>query len=72
MGDIGLKSLLVRLAPPSCELGGRYGYGQTLRIFNELLDRSEQFTRKALEAIPDGTYSYVDYLEMTALIWMSQ
>jgi N-methylhydantoinase B/oxoprolinase/acetone carboxylase alpha subunit len=34
-----------------------------LQIFNELLDRSEQLTRKALEAIPDGTYTYVDYLD---------
>jgi len=64
MGDIGAQiSACTVGARRVAELAGRYGYGQTLRIFNELLDRSEQLTRKALEAIPDGTYSYVDYLD---------
>ena len=34
-----------------------------MQSFNELLARAELLTRKALEAIPDGTYSYVDYLD---------
>ena len=64
MGDIGAQiSACTVGARRVAELAGRYGYGQTLRIFNELLDRSAQLTRKALEAIPDGTYSYVDYLD---------
>ena len=64
MGDIGAQiSACTVGARRVAELAGRYGYGQTLRIFNGLLDRSEQLTRKALEAIPDGTYSYVDYLD---------
>ena len=64
MGDIGAQiSACTVGARRVAELAGRYGYGQPLRIFNELLDRSEQLTRKALEAIPDGTYSYVDYLD---------
>ena len=64
MGDIGAQiSACTVGARRVAELAGRYGYGQTLRIFNELLDRSEQLTRKALEAIPDCTYSYVDYLD---------
>ena len=64
MGDIGAQiSACTVGARRVAELAGRYGYGQALRIFNELLDRSEQLTRKALEAIPDGTYSYVDYLD---------
>jgi N-methylhydantoinase B len=32
-------------------------------IFHDLLDRSEAMTRAALGEIPDGTYSYVDYLD---------
>ena len=64
MGDIGAQiSACTVGARRVAELAGRYGDGQPLRIFNELLDRSEQLTRKALEAIPDGTYSYVDYLD---------
>ena len=64
MGDIGAQiSACTVGARRVSELADRYGYGQTLQIFNELLDRSELLTRKALEAIPDGTYSYVDYLD---------
>ena len=32
-------------------------------VFEELLDRSETMTRHSIEAIPDGVYSYVDYLD---------
>jgi len=64
MGDIGAQiSACTVGARRVVELTDRYGRIQTLQIFNELLDRSEQLTRKALEAIPDGTYSYVDYLD---------
>ena len=64
MGDIGAQiSACTVGARRVVELANRYGRGQTLQIFNELLDRSEQLTRKALEAIPDGTYSYVDHLD---------
>lgn len=36
--------------------------GDTLQaIFSELLDRSEQMTRDALRALPEGTYRYVDF-----------
>ena len=64
MGDIGAQiSACTVGARRVVELADRYGRIQTLQIFNELLDRSEQLTRKALEAIPDGTYSYVDYLD---------
>ena len=64
MGDIGAQiSACTVGARRVVELADRYGRIQTLQIFNELLDRSEQLTRKALEAIPDGTYSYVDFLD---------
>ena len=64
MGDLGAQiSACTVGARRVVELADRYGRIQTLQIFNELLDRSEQLTRKALEAIPDGTYSYVDYLD---------
>lgn len=53
----------------ACNVGARRvseltdALGQNLMsvIFANLLDRSEQMTREALRAIPDGTYRYTDY-----------
>ena len=64
MGDINAQIA-------GCTVGARrlldladgFGHNQLLAIFDELLDRSETMTRAALRAIPDGTYSYVDYLD---------
>ena len=53
------KIALRRLA----ETGARYGWPQLGALFTELLDRSEAMTRKALAALPAGTYHYVDYLD---------
>jgi N-methylhydantoinase B/oxoprolinase/acetone carboxylase alpha subunit len=53
------KIALRRLA----ETGARYGWPQLGALFAELLDRSEAMTRKALAALPAGTYHYVDYLD---------
>ena len=53
------KIALRRLA----ETGVRYGWTQLTGLFAELLDRSEAMTRKALAALPAGTYHYVDYLD---------
>ena len=44
------------------DLAGIYG-DDLPRIFEDLLDRSEQLTRAALRAIPNGTYRYVDYMD---------
>lgn len=53
------KIALRRLA----ETGARYGWPQLTGLFAELLDRSEAMTRRALAALPAGTYHYVDYLD---------
>ena len=45
------------------ELADGYGHNQLASIFDELLQRSEIMTRKALRAIPEGTYRFVDYLD---------
>jgi N-methylhydantoinase B/oxoprolinase/acetone carboxylase alpha subunit len=45
------------------ELAGRYGAEATLGMFQALLDRSETMTRQAIREIPDGSYSYTDYLD---------
>jgi len=53
------KIALRRLA----ETGARYGWPLLTALFAELLDRSEAMTRRALAALPAGTYQYVDYLD---------
>ena len=45
------------------ELAGIYGGNFLISVFDELLDRSERMTREALRSIPEGTYSYTDYLD---------
>lgn len=55
----------------SCTVGARrlrklaeaYDSSYLLKVFEELLDRSEQMTRASFRAIPNGTYSYVDYFD---------
>ncbi len=45
------------------EIAGVYGNNFLVSVFDELLDRSEKMTRAALRNIPDGTYSYSDFLD---------
>jgi N-methylhydantoinase B len=44
-------------------LAENLGGNQLRAIFHELLDRSEAMTRRALRALPEGTYRYVDFLD---------
>jgi N-methylhydantoinase B/oxoprolinase/acetone carboxylase alpha subunit len=45
------------------ELGERYGFALVSRLFEELIDRSEQMTRAALKQLPQGTFTYEDTLD---------
>ncbi len=45
------------------ELLEEYGKDVVLAAMKELMDRSETLTRKELERIPDGTYSFADYMD---------
>ncbi|MEM8974073.1 MAG: hydantoinase B/oxoprolinase family protein, partial [Pseudomonadota bacterium] len=45
------------------ELCERYGVDQMLEAVRQDLDRAETRMRDCLSALPDGTYSYEDYLE---------
>ena len=45
------------------ELLDRLGAAAFAAGLKELLDRAERLTRQAIERIPDGTYSFVDYLD---------
>ena len=64
MGDIGAQISACTIgARRVYELADRYGSRKLRSIFAALLDRSERLTRSALREIPDGTYTYHDYLD---------
>ena len=44
-------------------LAARHGGATLAAIFADLLERSEVMTRRAIRAIPDGTYRYHDFLD---------
>ncbi len=44
-------------------LAGRLGPDALAANMSELLDRAERLTRGAIDAIPDGSYHFVDYLD---------
>src|SRR5262245_3507903 len=45
------------------ELFGRYGTDTVLGYVDELLERAELLTRRGIEAIPDGTYAFEDWMD---------
>jgi N-methylhydantoinase B len=64
MGDINAQIAACTVgARRLAELADLYGTTHMERIFQDLLTRSEIMTRKALMAIPSGTYRYTDYLD---------
>jgi N-methylhydantoinase B len=46
-----------------CELSREYGTETVLRAITELMDRAEAMTREKLSTIPDGSYTFTDYLD---------
>lgn len=46
-----------------CALAASYGRASLLRLFNDLMEYSEQLSSMALEQIPDGVYSFTDFLD---------
>ncbi|WP_321812732.1 MULTISPECIES: hydantoinase B/oxoprolinase family protein [unclassified Burkholderia] len=67
--DLVLGDLDAQLA--TCNIGerellrmiGRYGEDNLRLYFDELLDYGERLTRNAIEAWPDGTYEFTDYID---------
>jgi len=45
------------------ELFHRYGTDAVLGYIDELLERAEVLTRRSIEAIPDGTYAFTDWMD---------
>jgi N-methylhydantoinase B/oxoprolinase/acetone carboxylase alpha subunit len=64
MGDLNAQVAACTVAARRLgEVAERYGHNQLAAIFDELLLRSETMTRKAIQAIPEGVYRCVDYLD---------
>jgi N-methylhydantoinase B/oxoprolinase/acetone carboxylase alpha subunit len=64
MGDINAQLAACRIGARRVgELAERNGHNALTAIFDELLQRSETMTRRALARIPPGTYRYVDWLD---------
>ncbi len=64
MADIGAQIAAVRTgADRFAELCDEYGSDRVLQAVRELMDRAEQITRARLLEIPDGTYTYWDYID---------
>ena len=64
MGDLNAQVAACTVAARRLgEVAERYGDNQLAAIFDELLLRSETMTRKAIQAIPEGVYRCVDYLD---------
>ena len=64
IGDIHAQEAACRIAERGMnELAARYGVEELERCFDELLDYSEREARRTIAAIPDGVYSYTDYLD---------
>jgi N-methylhydantoinase B len=62
MGDLNAQIAACNVgARRISELADTLGQNLMSVIFANLLERSEQMTRNALKAIPDGTYRYTDY-----------
>ena len=64
MGDLNAQIAACSIgARRVAELAERYGTNRLPAITGELLARSEQLVRRAIERLPDGRHSYVDWLD---------
>jgi len=64
LGDLHAQEAACRIAERGMrELAERYGVDELERCFDELLNYSEREARRTIAAIPDGTYSYTDYID---------
>jgi N-methylhydantoinase B len=65
LGDLHAQEAACRIAERGMQdLARRYGGADALeRCFDALLDYSEREARRTIAAIPDGTYSFTDYID---------
>ena len=64
LGDLRAQEAACRIADRGMrELADRYGVAELEACFDALLDYSEREARRTIAAIPDGVYSFTDYLD---------
>ena len=64
LGDLHAQDAACRIGERGMvELAARYGIEELERSFDDLLNYSEHEARRTIEAIPDGSYTYTDYLD---------
>jgi N-methylhydantoinase B len=64
LGDLHAQEAACRIAERGMTaLAARHGVAELERYLDELLDYSEREARRTISAIPDGSYSYTDYLD---------
>lgn len=64
LGDLRAQEAACRIAERGMrELAGRYGVAELEACFDALLDYSEREARRTIAGIPDGVYSFTDYLD---------
>jgi len=64
LGDLHAQEAACQIAERGMrELATRYGVADLERCFEALLDYSERESRRTISAIPDGSYSYTDYID---------
>ena len=63
-GDLAAQMASIRVGEKRLqEVVERYGIDETHEHMSALLDYSERVTRRAIQRIPDGVYSVVDYMD---------
>lgn len=63
-GDLDAQLAACRICERGMnEVADRYGVGELEKAFDALLDYSERGARSAIEAIPNGSYEFTDYLD---------
>ncbi len=64
MGDLNASLASVRIAEARCmELCDKYGKTAVSETFRHILKTSEQISRQAIAALPDGTYTAEDWID---------
>ena len=64
LGDLRAQLAACHIAETKfLELVGRYGADDVTRLMAELIDYAERVTRAAIGELPDGTYSFEDFLD---------
>ncbi len=63
-GDLGAMLAGVKVAKRNVtQIVAEHGVATFRKMLAEILDNSERLLREEIKLIPDGTYSYVDYLD---------